>query len=71
MQKEYFCTFGTGIYTLLGDGTMELQPGTKPYYYNIVLNPDGTIRCLPFDGKRPGLWYFDGQFYFQKNVDKS
>lgn len=38
----------------------------RKFYYNIVLYNDGTIGKLPFDGKRYGIWYFDGQFYFQR-----
>lgn len=36
----------------------------KYYARNVVLNLDGTISSLPFDGKRNGLWRTDGQFYW-------
>ena len=38
------------------------------YVHGILLNSDGTIRPLPFRTKKDGMWYFDGQFYFQRGV---
>lgn len=40
--------------------------GTFQYAYNILVNLDGTISMMPFDTKRSGLWYFDGQVFYQK-----
>ena len=39
--------------------------GTFQYAYNVLVNLDGTISPMPFDTKRNGLWYFDGQIFYQ------
>lgn len=38
------------------------------YALNIVVNSDGTISPTPFSMPKSGLWYFDGQVYYQKEA---
>ena len=35
-------------------------------WYNVLINLDGTVSPMLFDTKRSGLWYFDGQVFYQK-----
>ena len=40
--------------------------GERSRYLNIYVGLDGCYHPLPFDAKREGLWYFDGQVFYQK-----
>lgn len=35
-------------------------------YYNL---PDLTVHPLPFKTILPGMWYFDGQFFYQRKAE--
>lgn len=37
---------------------------------NVYVWLDGTIRPTPFNMPREGLWYFDGQVFYQKAIKR-
>ena len=39
------------------------------FYSNVFLDLDGTIKKLPFDAKRDGIWLFDGQIFYQSKKE--
>lgn len=44
-------------------------PGTDMIarYKNIYCQVDGTLRPTPFEMPKEGMWYFDGQFFYQRS----
>ena len=57
--------FSVGINTSLKIGDSTLTFGSIDCK-NIVVDSTGKLRPMPFDTGKSGLWYFDGQFYYQK-----
>jgi len=43
-------------------------PGLKEvgYYKNVYVDLQGVIHPTPFNMPVTGLWYFDGQIYYQR-----
>lgn len=37
---------------------------------NVYVQLDGTVAPTPFEMPRKGLWYFEGQFFYQKQPNK-
>jgi hypothetical protein len=56
------------ILTYLGnsDGYLAYARGSydETIWRNMYVSPDGIMRPMPFDTKRNGLWFFDGQFFY-------
>lgn len=44
----------------------QVRPDPSGYWYfkNVYMTLEGHFASLPFDGKREGLWLFDGQVFY-------